>query len=124
MSLLAISMARQVDKVSWYAATHGFDHSCLLRPALTACLLTHPEQQSDNASHFGSIHPSHLNETHLDTRKVVNVVITKSFNAAPDEVQTQAMEVIHSLPSGNRLTHQAFPSSFVVAASSVVLPCT
>jgi len=56
--------------------------------------LTFLGQHFDNGSRLGDLGHSRSNISQLDTRKVVNVVITKGFNSSPEEVQTQALEVI------------------------------
>jgi hypothetical protein len=62
--------------------------------------LTFLEQHFDNGSRLGDLGHSRSNVSRLDTRKVVNVVITKSFNSSPEEVQTQALEVIKPFLEG------------------------
>jgi hypothetical protein len=55
-------------------------------------------------------------------RKVVNVVITKSFNSSPEEVQAQALEVVLALTAKMGRTDEGVSSLFVAIASLVALP--
>ena len=45
------------------------------------------------AGDFRTGSSSLLEHTKLDTRKVVNVVLAKNFNFAPEDVQIQVLEV-------------------------------
>lgn len=84
------------------ADDHTAGHGLMVRPqclasssdclSLMCCL-----QHFGDDSHSDSLRDSHRSAGRLDTRKVVNVVITKSFNWSPGEVQTQALEVCFSI---------------------------
>ncbi|KIY03983.1 uncharacterized protein Z520_00675 [Fonsecaea multimorphosa CBS 102226] len=58
----------------------------------------------------------------LDTRRVVNVIIAKDFNLAPEDVQIQALELVRRRRMFSRTTVHAAPTVFLllplVAASS------
>jgi hypothetical protein len=62
-----------------------------------ACSLMCCQQDFGDDSRSDSLGDSHQSAGRLDTRKVVNVVIAKSFNSSPEEVQTQALEVLFDL---------------------------
>lgn len=89
----------QPDMISWYVGHFGSGSRSSVWLALVLCSLTCHGQHFDDYSRPNNLHCSHSGGTQLDTRKVVNVVITKSFNLAPEEVQTQALEVTLPFPS-------------------------
>jgi hypothetical protein len=109
-----LPMTMQLGMISW--CVRNFRHLARIASPLTYC-----QQHFGDDSRSDSPHDSQPSAARLDTRKVVNAVITKSFNSSPEEVQTQALEVPFELSMDvAELTKDSSLSG--VGASSVVLP--